>query len=141
MQVLLDDPRFSCDISKSSARAVVVQSALSACEATGTAKDTQAFPGAVRIGPRQRGVFQIELNVVGDEQIQVAVAIVIQKSAASAPLLACDGQSNLLGYVFEAAVTEVAVQDVMAEVSHEQIGKAVVIVVARAHALCPSGLV
>ena len=80
---------------------------------------------------------QVHVDVVGDEEIEFAVAIVVHKGAASAPAgsLSCD--AGLLADIGEGAVSVVVVQNILAVVGDEQIVEAIVIVVADADALTP----
>ena len=81
----------------------------------------------------------IEGHVVGDEQIEVAVAIVIEEAAARAPAVLDAGHARLLGDVRECAVAVVAVEHVSPEVGDEEIVEPIVVVVADATRLTPSG--
>ena len=96
-------------------------------------------------GPASGGgaVFKIEVDVVGDEQVEVAVAIVIDKSAAGVPASFRAGlnQSRLFGYIGERAVAVIAIERVLAVVSDEEIVVAVVVVIADAAGLAPTGAV
>ena len=70
-----------------------------------------------------------ELDVVGDVQVQVAVAVDVQKAGPGADLLAV-ADAGRGGHVGERAVAVVAVQHVRAEVAHVEVRVAVVVVVA-----------
>ena len=76
-----------------------------------------------------------EVEIVGDEEIEIAVAIVVDERGARAPPGVADAGG--LGDVGERAVAVVAVQRLRAERGHEEIEVAVVVVVAdrRAHAI------
>ena len=78
------------------------------------------------------------IQVIRDEQVQFAVAIVVDQGAAGAPAGSLPAQTGLLRDVGEGAVAVVAVQDVLSPVGDEQIVKAVVIVVADARPPTPS---
>jgi len=47
---------------------------------------------------------EIKVNVVGYGEVQLAVAVVIDKGTAGTPLLACSGNASLFGYLFECSV-------------------------------------
>jgi hypothetical protein len=49
------------------------------------------------------------VDVVGDDEVEFAIAVVVDEGAASAPLLACACDSGLLGDLFEGAVVLVVV--------------------------------
>ena len=98
----------------------------------------------VSAGPgfrRGRGL-QIEIDIVGDEEIQMAVAVIIDEmcsrcsSGSSGPGWIRPG---FLRYIGERAVAIIAVERVLAVVSDEQIVVAVVVVIADAASLSPAG--
>ena len=77
-------------------------------------------------------MLRVERHVVGDEEVEVPVAIEIRERAAGAPQRRSDaGEARDIG---EDAVAAVAVQHVRAEVGDVEIDPAVVVVVARAGA-------
>ena len=80
---------------------------------------------------------QIEINVVGDEEIELSVAIVIEEGAACSPADSLSSDSCFLAYIGEGAVAVVVIQHVLAEVGDEQVVVAVVVVIADADALSP----
>ena len=81
---------------------------------------------------------RVEIHIVGDEQIEVAVAVVIQKAASRSPALAAAGYARLLGNITKRAISVIAVQNVLAPVADKQIIESVVVVVADAAALAPA---
>ena len=127
------------DVGEGAVAVVVVEDVLAAFEAGRSAGDLDALVGAAR-GFRQRGGLDVEVDVVGDEEIEVAVLVVVEKGAAGVPAQSwfC-GQAGLRGDVGEGAVAVVAVEDVLAVVADEEIVPAIVVVVADAAALAPAG--
>ena len=118
---------------------VVVERVVSALESRRTARDLHAFEAAeTRIRRRRRA--QIEIDVVGDEKIQEAIAIVVEKRAAGAPARAILLQSRGVGHLIEPLAVAIVKQPVLTEVRDRQIVMSVVVVVARARALAPSPL-
>jgi len=117
----------------------VIQNILAAVESRGAAGDHYAFVKA-RAGFGNGRGFQVEIDVIGDEKIEVAVAIVVDESAASVPALARAGDTGFLADVGEGAVAVVVVENIFAEVGDEKIVETVVIVIADAHALSPAGM-
>ena len=117
----------------------MVENVLSALQAGRAAGHHHAFveTGA---GFRDGRGGQIEIDVVGDEQIEFAVAVVVHESAAGVPALAVSGDAGLFADVGEGAVAVVVVENVLAEVGDEQVFEAVVVVVADADALSPAGV-
>src|ERR1022692_831851 len=90
-------------------------------------------------GPCPRYFFRIEGDIVGDEKIQPAVPIVVQKRTASAEPRMRIPQSGFFGDVRKGAVAVVAIQDVLAPTGDEEIFKPVVVVVSNCHAVLISG--
>src|ERR1017187_1015454 len=80
----------------------------------------------------------IKLQVVGDKQIQVAIAVEIHERAAGSPSIAGMHQACLTGYVRESAVAIVAVQDVLGPSGDEDILKPIVVVVTYGYATEPA---
>ena len=71
--------------------------------------------------------------VVGDEEVEVAVLVVVEEGRRHRPQGAVVGvgvlESRLRGRVLEGSVPLVAVEDVLAQPGHEEVGPAVVVVV------------
>src|SRR5690242_13131371 len=68
----------------------------------------------------------------------MAIAVIVNESAAGAPALAVSAHTRLVGYIGKRAIAIVVVESVLAEVSDEQVFVAVVVVIANAHALSPA---
>ena len=81
---------------------------------------------------------QVESQVVRDEEIEPAVAIVIHEGATRAPPDARCGQPRPRSRILESAAA-IPVEHVLAVVGEEQVGPAVVVVITGAYARCPSG--
>ncbi len=118
---------------------VVIQNVFAALQSRRSARHHYALVKA-RARFRHGRSRQIEIDVVGDEQIEFAVAIVVDERAACVPARAFARHSCLLADVGEGTVTIVVVQNILAEVGNEQIVPSVVVVVADAHALPPAGM-
>ena len=88
--------------------------------------------------PGAGAVDEIEIHVVRHHQIEMAIAIVVDKRAARAPCLARSRDAGLLGDFGEDAVL-VVVEAVLAVVGDVKIFPSVVVVVANANALSPAG--
>src|SRR5439155_2993891 len=86
----------------------------------------------------RRSRLQIEIDVVGDEQVQMPVAIVVEKGAACAPLRVLAQETRPFRNVRKSAVTVVVIENVLAPVHDKKVVKAVVVVVADADALAPA---
>ena len=93
-------------------------------------------------GFRKRRGLRIEIDVVGDEQIEMAVLVIIHERAAGVPALLAvagiGGDARLFGDIGELAVAVVVPQDAIAPIGDEEVVVTVVIVVARRNSLGPS---
>ena len=117
---------------------VAVQQIGSAFQPARAAHHGDAFPLAVLVAARLWNGFLVEDDVVGDEQVEIAVTIVIEKRATGPPAPARCRKAGLLGPVFERPVPLVAIEHVVSEVGHQQIGVPVVVVIGGADALTPA---
>jgi len=70
----------------------------------------------------------------------MAVAVVVHESASSAPGFAGAGDTGFFTDIGERSVSIIVVKHVVAVVGDEEITEAVVVVVADANALAPSGV-
>src|SRR5262249_23824194 len=97
-----------------------------------------------RPGFRQRSGLGIEVNVIGYEQVEAPVFIVIEKSAAGVPapfaVTGIGGDAGLLRDVGERAVAVGAPQRAIAPVGDQQVIPAVIVVISRAYAVPPTGV-
>src|SRR5258706_10273530 len=89
-------------------------------KAFGSTVSRDAFPHAMPGGSGQRRRLGIELQVGPHEQIQQSVTVVIDEGAPCAPALRSE-QSRLFGDVGERAITVIAVKNVVAPATQEQI--------------------
>ena len=77
-------PDFLADIGEGSVAVVVIENVLSARQARRPAGDQDSLVSAGAILGQGRGL-QIEVDVVGDEEIEMAVAVVVDEGAAGVP--------------------------------------------------------
>ena len=82
------------DVGERAVAVVVVERVVRRGQSARAADDHHALPFAILAAAGLRGLIQIEVHVVGDENIEVAVAIVIDKRAARAPARAGDRQAG-----------------------------------------------
>src|SRR5436309_2084214 len=95
-----------------------------------------AFPAQ---GPlRAEHLLQRDVDVRGDVQIQVAVAVGVEESGSGVPAGRLD--TRLRGDVLEGAVAAVAIEHVGAEVREQDVGPAVAVVVGHRDATSPPAL-
>src|ERR1019366_1414504 len=97
-----------------------------------------SLPGAIDVGAGFRSMLQIELNVVGDEEIEVPVAIIVDKGATGAPPGVIVPESCRSGDIGKRSVAIVSIQFVLSEVGAEQILETVVVIITDRHGRCPS---
>ena len=102
------------------------------------AVDRHTLPDAVGPAADFRRRREIEPEIVRHEQIDTAVAVVVDERAARSPSGSTGRQARAGGDVSEAAVSEVVIEHVLPVVGREQIEAAVVVVVADADARCPA---
>ena len=87
---------------------------------------------------RQRHRFEVEFQVVRNEQVQVPATVVVEESAAGPPADIGAGQARILCDIGERAVTVVPVQDVLPPIRDEQVVVPAVVVVPDADGRCPA---
>ena len=84
-------------------------------------------------------VKDIGVNIpVGDEQVQITVAIIVQKAATSAPAVFRAANPGLGGDIRECAVAVIPVEDIAPPVGDEEVVEAVVVEVPYAAPLAPT---
>src|SRR5947207_15987194 len=96
---------------------------------------------AVVVLPRDRRLIKGKPHIVGDEKVQVPVAIVVHKAATGAPALLLTPKPGLLGQIRESAIAVIAVENVLPEAGAENIVKAVVVIVTHTNATSPTNRV
>src|SRR5208283_1435274 len=82
----------------------------------------------------------VEVNVGGDEQIDFAVAIEVDEGATRTPGFAGASDTGFCADIAERPVTVVVVQHIFPVVGDEKIFVAVIVVIADANALPPTGM-
>src|SRR5262249_41421735 len=133
------DAGFCADVGERAVAVVVIKDILAAVEAGRAASDCDALV-KTRAGFRNGRGFQIKINVVGNEQIEVAVTIVVHKGAAGVPALACARKAGFFADFAERAVAVVVIENVFTEVRDEEVLEAVVVVVTNTDTLAPAGV-
>ena len=87
-----------------------------------------------------RRVFQVEVDVVSNEQVEIAIAVVVGEGAARTVANAGDGKLSFFGDVLEGAVAAIAIERVVSLGSDQHVGMTIVVVIAGTDALAPTGL-
>ena len=128
----------SSETSRKHAALVVIQDVAIEGKPARSAIHRDAAIKAVRIRARLRRRVEIEFQIIRDKEVELPVVVVIDKCAAGVIANAILSQMNFRRDVFEAMSAHVAIERILSPVSDEQIGKPVVIVVARADALRPA---
>ena len=90
-----------------------------------------AVDGLSRLGRACR----VKVHIIRDEEIEMAIEVVVQKAAARTPATATPRDAGFFGHVRKGSIAVVMIQNVATPVADEQIVVAVVVVVAdgRAH--------
>ena len=122
---------------KRAVAAVAIEDVLPAGQPWRPARDGQALVAA-QPGLRNRRRRQVEIDVIGGEQIELAVAVVVEEGTPGAPAHAGGFEARLLRGLRERAVAAIAEEPVRAPERDEQVDPPVVVVVAGARALSPS---
>ena len=86
----------------------------------------------------KRRCLRIECDVAGNDQIELTVAIVIEKAAPCRPLVVRTRDTGLHGDILERAFSVIAIKRVRPPVRDEQILIPVVVEIARTHAVAPA---
>ena len=126
------------DVGESAIAVVVIELAVRPLQAARTAHHRHPFPQASRAAARLGRVLRIEINVVRNEEVEAAVAVVIEKSAARGPARVLVPQASLARHVSEGTVAVVVQQNVVAPEGNEQVHEPIVVVIASADSLPPA---
>src|ERR1039458_3103634 len=99
-------------------------------QAAWTAINADAFEIAGWVRARARNHLGIEFQIVGNEEIQIPVAVDVDEGASRAPPRALVQQARLLGHIRKRAVAVVAVKNIPRPAGDKDILEAIVVVVA-----------
>src|SRR5262249_18302674 len=102
-----------------------------------SAEHSQPFPLASRRAAWLRKLLEIQAGVGGNEQIELAIAVIIDECAAGAPG-AVAGYTRNFCDLLKGPVMAVAVEPVCPKGGYKEVGPAIIIYVADAHALAPT---
>ena len=125
------------DVGEGAVTIVVIEDVLAALQAGWTTCHLNAFVGAAGC-LWKRCSLDVEVDVVGDKEVEVAIAVIVKKGAAGVPPRLRLKQARLFRNVSEGAIAVVAVEDVLAVVADKEIVPAVIVVVANTATLAPS---
>ena len=127
------------DVGEGAVAVVVIEGVGRAFEAAGAALHGDVVVLAGDLRAELREVVQVEVDVVGDEEIGVAVGVVVAEDGAGGPAFVVV-EAGGFGDVGEGAVAVVAIEDDAAEAADEEVGEAVVVEVADGCAHRPAGI-
>ena len=119
---------------------VVVEKVLAARESFWPAKHREPLPETKGIRPGLERFLHFKMHVVRNENVEQAVAIVVEKRAARVPAVSCSGQTGVRAYVLKGAVALVAVENIVTVVGQQQIDAAVIVEITRADPLAPASV-
>ena len=106
----LGDSAGSTYIRKAAAAFIVEEEGWSNSQAHADRTSRRALPHAAALLARNRSFLQIEVHVVGDDKIELAVAVVVDKSATGAPLLSTAGYASRGRDFAEGAIALIVVE-------------------------------
>ena len=135
----LQNARLLRDIGEGAVSVVVIKDVRIARKPARAAHRWHALPLAEFRVIRRRNRLRVKLDVVADEQIEMAVPVVIEKGTAGAPAILLLVKACLPSDIGKRAVSVVVEENVVAPEAAEQVIPAVVVVVANADAGLPSG--
>ena len=139
MAVCLLDPAGFAYVFEFAVSEVVQQHVGCVVQAARAAHHRHALPHAACCLARRWRMRQVEVHIVGDGDVELAVAVVVHKGAAGAPLLAAARRAGLLGHFLEGSVAFVMVQAIFAVGGDVDVVVAVVVIIADAGSLPPTG--
>ena len=128
---------FLRDVGEGAVAVVAVEDVFATLQTGGAAGYLNAFVGAAG-GFGKGGGLDVEVDVVGDEEVEVAVAVVVEERAAGVPSGLRLQEACFGGDIGEGAVAVIAIEDILSVVADEEIVPAIVVVVADAATLSPA---
>src|SRR5262245_17736143 len=126
------------DIDESSVAFIPIEKILSGRQSARAAHDRNSFPHAKLTAAFGRSFIEVEVDIVGDKEVQVSVPVIIQKSAARAPACRFEHQPGALRDIDKTALSGIPVKVILSEIGHEQIIEAVIIIIGYTRALAPA---
>jgi hypothetical protein len=85
-----------------------------------------------------RCVGDVEIDVVDYDKIQEPVTVEIDKGATRAPTRLRRKQAPFLGFVFESAISQISIENILSPLRDEQVGVSMIVDISDAHSLPPS---
>ncbi len=131
-------PAFLRNVREGAVAIVVVEGVGIAGEPARTAHHRDSFPLAIDLFLGWNKGRRVQVDVVADEKVEVAVAIVVEPCTACSPMNFFAMETGLLGDIGEGAVAIIVKQNVVAPGAAEEIVPAVVVIIADANAGLPA---
>src|SRR5579871_1099087 len=126
------------DVFKFAITEIVINHVRRARKAAWATHDRGAFPHATDASARFRSCREIEVHVVGDDEIEFAVAVIVDEGAAGSPLFAGAGDSGSFGDLFEGAIALIVEEAILAIAGDVKVVEAVVVIITDADSLAPA---
>src|SRR6266542_917085 len=136
----IGDPGALRDIFEGAVPAIAVQEVCAACQTLRSAWHRNVVEAAVFGFARERYALRVEVHIVGDEQIEMSVPVVVQEATSGAPSVSGSGHTGLCGDIGKRAVAVVVIEHVPAPITYKQVIEAVVVIVSDAAPLAPAGI-
>ena len=102
------------------------------------ARDRNPQPNAAAALPRDGRVLKGKLHVVGNEQVQKPIPVIVHEAATGAPVLLLTPQARLPGHICKGTIAVIAVENVLPKAGAENIVKVVVVIITYTNAARPS---
>lgn len=97
------------------------------------------LPHAAWTGARLRNGGEFEVNVVGYDEVESAVTIVVEEGAPGTPFFSSPGDSGLFGYVFESPIPLIVEEMIFTVAGDIEVVVAIIVIVPDTCALAPAG--
>src|SRR5262249_56159995 len=111
----LENPRLVRNVRERPVAVIAVEYVLAAFQSRRAAGDHHAFV-QTWAGLRRRRCLEVEVDVIRDEEVEVAVLVVIDERRAAPPSGLCARHADLLRNVYERALAVILIERVLAVV-------------------------
>src|SRR5579862_2085805 len=137
---LLEDSRCGRDIAEGAIAIVVIERACLSNEPARAAIYCQTAKHAVGVGTRVKSRLERKIHIMGNKEIKLSVAVVIEEGASGTPAFGVTGDIRFAAHFGKGAVAVVTVEQVFSPIGDKNVLEAVVVVVADADTLSPAGM-
>jgi len=136
IQVGVAHPRFLGNILKGAIAAIAKEEMAFSYHAPGAALDGDPLEMAKLGAPELGKMVHIDVHITRDEQIHVAIAVVVGPGGAGAE--AAHANSSLCRYIFECAVAFVAIEHVAAVAGDIKVQQSIIVKIGNRHSHAPA---